>query len=153
LALKRMDVDLGPNVSLGALRGADVILSPDGSRIVFVSGTSLFTLRLDQPRANAVELPETRGAFSPFFSPDGKWVGFMSTALKKVSVDGGGAITLAVLSNLYGAAWGPDGNLIAAIIGASGLVRVPEGGGPPVALTKLSPGGAAHRWPQVLPGG
>jgi serine/threonine-protein kinase len=153
LPLKRMDVDLGPNVSLGAPYGADVILSPDGSRIVYVSGTTLFILRLDQPKANAVELPDTRGASSPFFSPDGKWVGFTSTALKKVSVDGGGAITLAITSAPRGAAWGPNGNVIAALNSTSALVRVPEAGGPPVALTKLSPGETTHRWPQVLPGG
>jgi serine/threonine-protein kinase len=153
MPLKRMDVDLGPNVSLGANSGPDLILSPDGSRIVFVSGNSLFMLRLDQLRANAVELPDTRGANSPFFSPDGKWVGFISTALKKISVDGGVAITLAPSSVPRGAAWGPDGNLIATLNGASGLVRVREVGGPPVPLTKLSPGETSHRWPQVLPGG
>src|SRR5262245_3338808 len=70
LPLKRLDIDLGPNVSLGAY-GPDVILSPEGSRMVYVSRTSLFKLRLDQPRANAVELADTRGAISPFFSPDG----------------------------------------------------------------------------------
>src|SRR5262245_20278279 len=84
LPLKRLDVDLGPNVSLGGGYGADVILSSDGSRIVYVSGTSLFTLRLDQPRANAIELPDTRGASSPFFSPDGKWVGYFRGGLKKI---------------------------------------------------------------------
>src|SRR5262249_31163956 len=134
LPLKRMDVDLGQNVSLSAPSGADVIFSPDGSRILFVSGTSLFTLRLDQPRSNAVELPDTRGANSPFFSPDGKWVGFISNLLKKISVDGGAAIPLAPVSGARGAAWGPDGNLIASINGASGLVRVSEAGGPPVAV-------------------
>jgi Tol biopolymer transport system component len=153
LPLKRMDVDLGPNVSLGAPYGADVILSPDGSRIVYVSGASLFMLRLDQPHANAVELPDTRGANSPFFSPDGKWVGFISSALKKVPVDGGAAITLATTNGPRGAAWAPDGNLIAALNGSFGLLRVPEAGGPPVAVTKLSPGETTHRWPQVLPGG
>jgi Protein kinase domain/WD40-like Beta Propeller Repeat len=153
LPLKRMDVDLGPNVSLGAPVGADVVLSPDGSRIVYVSGTSLFMLRLDQPRASAVELPDTQGAFAPFFSPDGKWVGFFSNALKKVSVDGGGAITLGITSAPRGAAWGPDGNIITTLNGSSVLVRVPEAGGPPVPLTKLSPGELSHRWPQVLPGG
>jgi serine/threonine-protein kinase len=152
LPLKRMDVDLGPNVSLGAPTGADVILSPDGSQILFVSGSSLFTLRLDQLRANAVELSDTRGATAPFFSPDGKWVGFISTALKKVSVDGGAAIPVAPVSGPRGAAWGPDGNFIASLNGNSGLVRVSEAGAPTVAVTKLSPGEVSHRWPQVLPG-
>src|ERR1700680_950762 len=35
--LVRVNVDLGPDVSLGSLRGAGTILSPDGSRLVYVS--------------------------------------------------------------------------------------------------------------------
>src|SRR5262249_20289931 len=46
--LIRLDVDLGPDVSLGSYSGADVILSPDGSRIAYVSHNRLFTRRLDQ---------------------------------------------------------------------------------------------------------
>src|SRR6266849_5837820 len=48
--LVRLDVDLGPDVSLGSVaRGADVIISPDGTRLVHVSQGRLFTRRLDQP--------------------------------------------------------------------------------------------------------
>src|SRR5271165_4915949 len=49
--LVRLDVDLGPDVSLGSPRGTDEIISPDGSRLVFVSQGRLFTRRLDQPNA------------------------------------------------------------------------------------------------------
>ena len=49
----RFDVDLGPDVSLGSRDGSgpDVILSPDGTRLVFVSKGRLFTRKLDQPKA------------------------------------------------------------------------------------------------------
>jgi eukaryotic-like serine/threonine-protein kinase len=63
--LVRLDVDLGPGVSLGSPRGADTILSPDGTRLVYVSQGRLFTRRLDQP--NATELAGTQGAYAPFF--------------------------------------------------------------------------------------
>ena len=43
-----LNLDLGPTVSLGLSMGADIILSPDGQRLVFVSGDRLFTRRLDQ---------------------------------------------------------------------------------------------------------
>ncbi len=48
--LVRLDVDLGADVSLGFQNGASVILSPDGSRLVYVSQSRLFTRRLDQAR-------------------------------------------------------------------------------------------------------
>ena len=63
--LVRLDVDLGSDVSLGSPQGTDVIISPDGNRLVFVSQGRLFTRRLDQPKA--VELAGTQGAFAPFF--------------------------------------------------------------------------------------
>ena len=89
----RLDVDLGPDVSLGSLAGADEIISPDGTRMVYVSQGRLFTRRLDQP--NATELAGTQGAYAPFFSPDGQWVAFFTAGkLQKISVEGGSAITL-----------------------------------------------------------
>jgi len=92
--LMRLDVDLGNVVSPSAdLRGADTILSPDGTRLVYVSGSKLFTRRLDQ--ADATELPGTEGAHDPFFSPDGQWVAFFSAGqLNKVSLQSGRVVGL-----------------------------------------------------------
>jgi len=64
-----VDVMAGP----GARNGPNVVISPDGSRIVFVSlgkdrRSRLFTRRLDQP--NATLLEGTEGALGPFFSPN-----------------------------------------------------------------------------------
>jgi Tol biopolymer transport system component len=72
----RLDVDLGPDVSLGSSVGPDVIISSDGRRLAFVSLGRLFTRRLDQPMA--VELVGTAGVSAPFFSPDGQWVAFFA---------------------------------------------------------------------------
>ena len=103
--LVRLDVDLGPDVSLGSQHGADAILSPDGTRLVYVSQGRLFTRRLDQP--NATELTGTQGAYAPFFSPDGQWVAFFAPGkLKKISVEGGAAIALCDTLRLAGAAVG-----------------------------------------------
>jgi Tol biopolymer transport system component len=74
--LVRLDVDLGADVSLPTPNnvGSEVIISPDGTRLAYASGTptKLYTRRLDQPKAT--ELPGTQGASQPFFSPDGQWV-------------------------------------------------------------------------------
>jgi len=150
--LVRLDVDLGPDVSLGSSFGADAILSPDGTRMVYVSQNRLFTRRLDQP--NTTELAGTQGAYAPFFSPDGQWVAFVATGkLKKISVDGGSAITLCDAPNGTGGSWDKDGNIIAGLGDNDGLSRIPSAGGPPTPVTDLQSGEITHRWPQILPGG
>ena len=153
LPLVHLDVDLGPEVSLGSMSGADVIISPDGARLVFVSKGRLFTRRLNQPKAT--ELAGTEGAYGPFFSPDGQWVAFFSSGkLKKISVEGGAAIVLCDAPAGRGGAWGEDHTIIASLTAArGGLSRIPDAGGAPQPLTELAQGELTHRWPQILPGG
>ena len=110
--LVRLDVDLGSDVLLGSLFGTDEIISPDGTRLMYVSQGRLFTRRLDQP--NTTELAGTQGAYAPFFSPDGEWVAFFTAEkLQKISVEGGSAITLCDATFGVGGSWGEDGNIIA----------------------------------------
>ena len=97
--LVRLEVDLGHDVLLGAIGGSDVIISPDGERIAFLSRGHLFTRRLDQP--SATEIAITQGATSPFFSPDGQWISFTANAkLRKVFVEGGAEVVCATLDRL-----------------------------------------------------
>jgi hypothetical protein len=150
--LVRLDVALESDVSVSAFGAAGAILSPDGERIVYVSDGRVFARRLDQP--NAVELPGTQGATNPFFSPDGNWVGFFAQGkLKKISVEGGAAVSLCDSPNPRGASWGEDGNIIAALSTNGGLSRIPSAGGTPTTVTELANGEVTHRWPQVLQGG
>src|SRR5579864_5775684 len=150
--LVRLDVDLGHDVYLNALGGSDIILSPDGTRIAYLSRNRLFTRKLDQP--SATELAITAGATSPFFSPDGQWIGFVAGGkLRKVSVEGGAEISLCDAAASYtGADWGDDGNIIASLRVSGGLSRVSSSGGTPTAVTELEGEERTHRWPQVLPG-
>jgi serine/threonine protein kinase/Tol biopolymer transport system component len=151
--LVRLDVDLGRDVYLNALGGSDIILSPDGTRIAYLSRNHLFTRRLDLWSAS--ELPITAGATSPFFSPDGQWIGFFAGGkLRKISVEGGGEVVLCDASSSYtGADWGEDGNIVASLRISGGLSRVPSAGGTPTPLTELVGAERTHRWPQILPGG
>jgi serine/threonine protein kinase/Tol biopolymer transport system component len=150
--LVRLEVDLGHDVYLNALGGSDIILSSDGSRIAYLSQNHLFTRRLDQ--AGATELPITAGATSPFFSPDGQWIGFIAGGkLRKISVEGGAEIALCDAAASYtGADWGEDGDIIASLHVSGGLSRVSSAGGTPTAVTELEGEERTHRWPQVLPG-
>jgi Tol biopolymer transport system component/predicted Ser/Thr protein kinase len=154
--LARLDVDLGADVSLpvASSSGSGVAISPDGTRLVYVSGTpvKLFTRRLDQPKAT--ELPGTDGATAPFFSPDGQWVGFLArNKVNKISVEGGAVVPLGDITVFAGASWGEDGNILVGQAFSKGLTRIPAGGGAPEAVTELVNGELAHAVPQILPGG
>jgi serine/threonine-protein kinase len=153
----RVDLDLGPEVSLGSATGSAVVLSPDGTRLVFSSEGAdgvrrLFTRRLDQ--GAATQLAKTEGAYEPFFSPDGQWVGFFAQGkLKKTRMDGGEPVVLCEAPNGRGASWGENGLIVAALDPLAGLYQLPAEGGKPAALTGLSPAEGTHRWPHILPGG
>ncbi len=139
----RLDLDLGPDVSLGSGTGPSVILSPDGTRLVFVSqgpdGTRrLLTRRLDQPKAT--RLSGTEGGSAPFFSPDGQWVGFFAQGkLKKTRLEGGEPVSLCDAPAGRGASWGEDGHIVATLDTQAGLSQVSPEGGAPIPLTELVP--------------
>jgi serine/threonine-protein kinase len=153
--LVRLSVDLGPDAVAGL--STTVAISPDGRRLVYPARgpdgrQQLATRLLDQEQA--VLLPGSEYGTDPFFSPDGKWVGFFSGGkLKKISVDGGAPIALCDASGQRGASWSEDGNIVLSVYGVGGLFRVSSAGGVPQPLTRLNTGEVSHRWPQVLPGG
>jgi serine/threonine protein kinase len=158
-SLTRLDVDLGADVSMPApdLRLSSIAVSPDGTRLVYRSGTpvKLFTRRLDQSKST--ELPGTEGAMGPFFSPDGQWIGFVAAngrnALNKISVEGGAVVTLGATpwATFHGANWGEDGSIF--VSDYRGLLRFPASGGAPETLAELGSGESTFDLPQILPGG
>jgi eukaryotic-like serine/threonine-protein kinase len=152
-AVTRFDVALTSSSVLSSEVGTDVMLSPDGTRIVFASQTAngeshLNTRKLDQP--STIEMTGTEGARGPFFSPDGLWVAFWAAGkLKKIAVAGGSPQILCDAPDLLGGSWGDDGNIIAAFTRTQ-LWRIPSSGGLPTVIADLKD--ESPRWPQVLPG-
>ena len=117
------------------------------------SDSGLYVRDLGQLRSKA--LPAS--GFAPFFSPDGKWVGFADgNALKKVSLTGDPPLTITSVSPdlSRGASWGEDGTIVFAPYVASPLLVVPDGGGRVDTLTPLDTarGVTSDRWPEWLPG-
>ena len=151
--LVRLDVDLGADVSLPApsSTGSSVVISPDGTRLVFASGTPprLFIRRLDQP--NAVELPGTQGATAAFVSPDGQWVGFSTVRrASKISVEGGAVVSLGDAAGVRGASWDADGSIV---VGTGGQLLRMSAAGASESLAKTGAGELFLLQPQILPGG
>lgn len=152
----RFDLDLGSAALYFASAGPDVIITPDARRLAYiVTGDDgvqrLYTRNLTEQRGRAIN--GTEGAYAPFFSPDGNWVGFFAGGrLQKVSVHGGSPIPICNAPLGRGAAWTPDGWIIASLTATSGLHRISADGGSPEPLTLLTGAELTHRWPQLLPG-
>ena len=130
-------------------------LSPDGGTLVFgaIWGASpqLYARTMDQ--LTVAPISGTGGGSSPFFSPDGQWVGFfVDGELRKVPVSGGPAVTLCKAAALFGASWGDDNTIVFATQRNGGLSRVPASGGTPESLTTPQAGEYAHRLPHMLRG-
>ncbi len=116
---------------------AAIAISPLGDRIAFTAeadGKSfLFMRNLADDRARL--LPDTERCGSPFFSPDGKWLGYASPSrLMKMPVGGGPSLTVCEV-NADGGTWLEDGTIIFSS-GTGGLWRVIASGGDPVLLAR-----------------
>jgi serine/threonine-protein kinase len=132
-----------------------IALSPDGRTLAFVGRrggvTQLYLRGLDREEADAVA--GTNDASNPFFSPDGRWIGYWQQgALRRVSVDGGPSVEICKTGQVMGASWGSDDAIVFAIV-RGGLLRVPATGGSPESITTIdgTSGEISHRLPSVLP--
>lgn len=140
------------SATLGLGRPA-LALAPDATTLVYVASrggtTQLYRRRLDA--RDAEPLRGTEGAYEPFFSPDGQWVGFfVGYELKKVALAGGQPITLAEVSEPAGAAWSSGGRILVALREGTQYAWADASGGELEPLSRL--GGPNRTHPQILPG-
>jgi serine/threonine protein kinase len=129
-----------------------IAISPDAVSVAYVAANRLF-LR-PQDRVEASPISGTEGApTTPFFSPDGQFLGYFDFAqgeLRRIPVAGGTPVTLAKVTNVFGARWNIDDTIL---YGAdTGVWRISARGGPPEAVVRLIGGERMHA-PQLLPGG
>ena len=144
-------------VVTGDLSGP-VVLSPDGRALAFAASdtqgkTTLWVRELNGLHART--LAGTDGATFPFWSPDGRSVGYFAGGkLKTVLLEGGAPTEICDASAGRGGTWNAQGTILFAPQFESGIYRVAASGGTPSPVTKLDKAKHdSHRWPYFLPDG
>ncbi len=137
-------------------QGLELDISADGRNVVFAARhgevTQLMLRALDSTTWQP--LPGTNDAYSPFFAPDGKSIGFFARGkLRSITIASNETRELADTPIGRGGSWADDGFIYYVPGNTSGIMKVPSGGGTPVSVTMLDrgKGEVSHRWPQVLP--
>jgi Tol biopolymer transport system component len=135
-------------------------ISPDGQTLAFTASDSSGMIQLwirpirstgpTEPRA----LPGTYGAALPFWSPDGKALGFFGPGtLNRIDLGDTAFQELARLQRGRGASWSRGGIIVFAPALGGPLLRVGATGGEPQPATTLRTGQQSHRSPYFLPDG
>ena len=134
-----------------------IALSPDGTQLAFIANQDrvpvLWVRALDGVESRV--LPGTHGASTPFWSPDGRTIGFFADdKLKRIDVAGGNPLVICEAPSARGGAWNPDGTILfASGIGAP-IMRASSRAGSAERVTEVtSSTGPDHRWPSFLPDG
>ncbi|HEX5131484.1 MAG TPA: protein kinase [Candidatus Krumholzibacteria bacterium] len=138
--------------------GVHTVISPDGRALVYRGADStgvvclwLRTMDTVTPR----KLPGTENGLLPFWSPDGKFIGYFGAPgkLMKIAVDGGRSEAICDMKGPRGGSWNRDGVIVFAPLSEGPLHRVSANGGESVPITQLDSTEIAHRFPQFLPDG
>jgi len=135
-------------------------LSPDGKNIAFLAnneqGQQMIWIR-PMNSLDAYPLAGTEGAGRPFWSPDSKYLGFISgrKQMKKISVSGGPAQIICDSQGGSDGSWGHANLIIYDGGGGDSIRMVPASGGTPIGVTKIDreKGETGNAWPWFLPDG
>jgi Tol biopolymer transport system component len=128
-----------------------IAISPDGRHFVYQTRQGLHVRSMGELEARRITGTEET-LLSPFLSPDGQWVAYVSSAgeLKKIAIGGGTPVTLCSAEFPYGASWTRDNTIL--LGQRRGIVRVSANGGTPELIVAAGEGEELYG-PQLLPGG
>lgn len=158
--LTRFAIPLPEGVVVEASHNRRVAISPDGTRVAYNVGLPgqnkvyLRSLAELEPQVLPV------AGNSPFFSPDGRWLGFFGYAgsqlfqLRKVGMGGGAPVTLCPTEAHTGASWADDDTIYFVATSPGGVLRIQASGGQPQEAAKIdfAKGERMHRHPCAVPG-
>jgi hypothetical protein len=146
-----------PEGTFNASFNVRLAISPDGSYLA-CNGSRMLVRALRDLEFKPVE---NFGRAVPFFSPDGRWLGFAPTEgpnqnqLRKVALSGGPSVTICPVDSFIGATWA-EGDVIYFVPELpSGVASVPVAGGQAKEMVRIdfANGERQHRYPCALPGG
>jgi serine/threonine-protein kinase len=152
----RYTVELPDSVTLTDAVGTPIAYAPDGSVFAYSTRAGLMLRYAD--RIDAVPLAGGRRGMGPFFSPDGRWLGFLDGArLVKVPLAGGPPVTICDSCTGYNFHWGSDDTVRYHTFSGNASWRVlmavsAQGGRPHELARPDSTSGEAFRAPMLLPG-
>ncbi len=134
-------------------------VSPDGRIIAYnvIDSTGVSRIWVRPLDALASQpLADTEGAGRPFWSPDSRFIAFMSGGkLRKVAAAGGPAVTVCESGSRGDGSWGAGGVILFDGTANDSIRRVSASGGVATAATRIdrSRGETGSAWPQFLPDG
>jgi Tol biopolymer transport system component len=125
LAVSRFVITPPITAPLASLAGLDLAISPDGQRIAYFArkpetdNVELYVRELDALEARLIpdtEVASQPGTMNPFFSPDGRSIGFNALARGVVSVTVDGRPSVKVIDppqpTFVGATWAADNTIV-----------------------------------------
>ena len=123
---------------LGVIR-RNLAISPDGNHLVYVCTfeNELYLCLRNLGDDTFKLLKESKTGLLPFFSPDSKWVGFVTAdKIKKIELSSGLLKNICDANNPFnGATWGSDGMIYFGDSEGASFLKVSENGGEPSILT------------------
>jgi eukaryotic-like serine/threonine-protein kinase len=164
----RASIALPPGTFVDGSAPPILALSPDGGTLAFVARTQTGLPHL-YVRALAAEsamlVPDSETAEGPFFSPDGRWIGFAvgvsgfgnhPQELRKYSLETGLTQKICTVTDFFGGTWREDGTIVFVNHQPAGLWTVSSAGGQPrQAAAKLNIDGTEVAtqvsWPVHVP--
>jgi eukaryotic-like serine/threonine-protein kinase len=153
----RYAMALPDSVALVDHNGSGLAYAPDGSAFAYTSSLGVMLRAAD--RLDAVPVAGARRGVNPFFSPDGRWLGYMDGArVVKVPLAGGTAVTICDSCTGYSFSWGDDDTVRyhtapAADPNSRVLMAVSARGGTPYEIAHPDKRSAeAFRGPMLVPG-
>jgi serine/threonine protein kinase len=148
----RLDYVLPENQQFSVDLVSSLAVSPDGTQVVYSTPGGIYIRSENELDARLIAGTD-KTPVSPFFSPDGHWIGYFSIAddkLKKIPINGGASVTLCNVTGVpVGASWSADDMIVFGQYPGS-IMRIPANGGTPEPLVEAE--GVLYN-PQILPDG